>query len=97
MIRHFKPKKIIEVGAGFSTLLARQAINMNLKEGYNCELIAIDAFTTRFLKKIQGIKLVERQIQDAPLLEFANLKKDDMLFIDTTHVVKIGGCCILIS
>jgi uncharacterized UPF0146 family protein len=42
MIRHFKPKRVVEVGARFSTLLAAEAVEVNRREGYDCELIAVD-------------------------------------------------------
>ena len=43
MIRHFKPRKVFEIGSGYSTLLAAQAVLKNEEEGYdNCELIAFE-------------------------------------------------------
>ncbi len=43
MVRYFKPKKILEIGSGYSTYLSAQAILKNKEEdnGYECELIAI--------------------------------------------------------
>ena len=87
MIRHFKPRRIIEVGAGFSTLLALEAVKMN---SYG-EITAIDPYPPKFLKEMKGIRLVEKPVQEVKLSEFINLDENDILFIDSTHVVKIGG------
>ncbi len=91
MIRHFKPRKIIEVGAGFSTLLAYEAININREEGYDCELIAIDPYPMETLKRSQVARLIEKPVQELNLSEFKTLKESDIIFIDSTHTVKIGG------
>ncbi|MEM0489128.1 MAG: class I SAM-dependent methyltransferase [Candidatus Bathyarchaeia archaeon] len=91
MIRHFKPKKVIEVGAGFSTLLAAEAISKNREEGYDCELIAVDPYSMEFLRKVPGLRLIEKGAEEVELSEFTNLNENDILFIDSTHVVRIGG------
>jgi hypothetical protein len=91
MIRHFKPRKIIEIGAGFSTLLAYEAINMNNRDGHECELIAVDPYPTEALKRTQVARLIVRPAQELDLSLFKSLKENDILFIDSTHVVKLGG------
>jgi hypothetical protein len=52
MIRYFKPRKIIEIGSGYSTLLSAQAILENQEEddGVKCELVAIEPFPNTVLK-----------------------------------------------
>lgn len=50
MIRHFKPRKIFEIGSGNSTYLAAQAILKNKEEGYECELIAFEPYLNDVLK-----------------------------------------------
>lgn len=47
MIRYFKPRKIFEIGSGFSTYLMDQAVLKNREEGYDCELIAIDPYPNK--------------------------------------------------
>jgi uncharacterized UPF0146 family protein len=51
MIRHFRPRKIIEVGAGFSTLLAAETVERN---AIDCEIVAIDPYPQKFLKEVSG-------------------------------------------
>jgi len=88
IIRQFKPKKIIEVGAGFSTLLAVEAAEKN---DCDCEIVAIDPFPPEFLKKDERIRLIEKPVQEIEFRMFQSLNENDILFIDSTHVVRIGG------
>ncbi len=93
LVRHFKPRRIIEVGAGFSTLLAAQAVVTNEKEGKKCDLTAIEPYPSVTLRQgVPGLKrLIEGNLQKVPLEEFERLEKNDILFIDSSHVLKIGS------
>lgn len=94
MVRYFKPKKIIEIGAGNSTFLAAQAILKNGEEyGINAELIVIEPYPNSVLRKgFPGFsKLIARRIQDVDLSEFSKLGENDILFIDSSHILKIGS------
>ena len=89
MVRHLQPRKIIEVGAGYSTLLLAQAA---LKNG-NTELHCIEPYPADFLKQdVSGLNSLRMQkVEDVELSVFLSLEDGDFLFIDTSHVVKIGG------
>jgi hypothetical protein len=52
MIRHFKPKRIVEIGCGHSTLIALKAEAMNrLRDpGYSCRHICIEPFEQPLLE-----------------------------------------------
>lgn len=94
MIRHFKPKKIIEIGSGYSTYLSAQAILKNEEEnGNKTELIAIEPYPNEVLKSgFSGLsKLIPTKIEEIDLSEFNELKENDILFIDSSHVLKIGN------
>jgi predicted O-methyltransferase YrrM len=94
IIRHFKPKKIIEIGSGYSTFLAAQAILKNEEEnGNKTELIAIEPYPNEVLKSgFTGLsKLIVTKIEEIDLSEFNELKENDILFIDSSHVLKIGN------
>jgi len=95
MIRHFKPKKIFEIGSGNSTYLSAQAILKNEEEDndYECELVAIEPYPNDILKAgFPGLsKLIPKKVQDIPLSEFKKLSENDILFIDSSHVLKIGS------
>ena len=90
---HFKPKKIIEIGSGYSTYLSAQAILKNEEEnGNKTELIAIEPYPDEVLKSgFSGLsKLILTKIEEIDLSEFNELKENDILFIDSSHVLKIG-------
>lgn len=95
LVRYFKPKRIFEIGSGFSTYLFAQAILKNKKENnkYNCELVAYEPYPIKTLKSgFPGLtKLIPKQAQDIPLEEFNKLNENDILFIDSSHVIKIGS------
>ncbi|MBN2583297.1 MAG: class I SAM-dependent methyltransferase [Planctomycetes bacterium] len=90
MIRHHKPKKMIEIGSGFSTRIAARACTMNAEDGYPCELTAIEPYPAAFLRDgLPGLsRLIPERVQDVDLAEFADC---DLLFVDSSHVVRIGG------
>jgi len=89
MVRHFQPRLIIEVGSGFSSLALGQAAAKNK----NSALICIDPFPSDFLRKgFPGLQSsIEKKIQDIDLKFFSQLQSGDILFIDSSHTVKIGG------
>ena len=89
MIRHFRPRLIIEVGSGFSSLVLGQAAEKNK----NSNLICIEPFPREFLREgFPGLQsLIEKKVQDIELEFFSQLASGDILFIDSSHTVKIGG------
>jgi len=89
MIRHFQPRLIIEVGSGFSSLIAAEA--MAKSEGST--LICIEPFPLDFLRKgFPGLRsLIEKKVEDIDTEFFSQLGSGDILFIDSSHTVRIGG------
>lgn len=90
MIRQLKPKRIIEIGSGYSSLLTAQAC---LKNGGNTEFIAIEPNPKDFIKKgFPGLsKFIHKKVQHVDLKIFDKLKQGDILFIDSSHVLKTDG------
>ena len=94
MIRYFKPRRIFEIGSGNSTYLTAQAVQKNREtHSVECELIVIDPYPNDVLKVgFPGLsKLIPTRVQDIPLSEFSKLVENDILFIDSTHVLCIGS------
>jgi predicted O-methyltransferase YrrM len=86
-----KPKKIIEIGSGNSTLLT-----YNTKQMYNLDLdiICIEPYPSNYLKnlhKIGGITLIENKLEQVDLSIFTTLNENDILFIDSSHVLKLDS------
>ena len=89
MVRHFQPRLIIEVGSGFSSLIAAEAAAKNKSSA----LICIEPFPREFLRqRFPGLhSLIEKKVEDVDLDFFSQLGPGDILFIDSSHTVKIGG------
>ncbi|GIW80688.1 MAG: hypothetical protein KatS3mg105_2495 [Gemmatales bacterium] len=92
-LRRLKPKRVIEIGAGNSTVLAAHACRLNAAEGTPTRLIAIEPYPSQALKKgISGLDcLIEKRVQDVDLSVFLELEAGDILFIDSSHVLRPGG------
>lgn len=89
IVRHFQPLLIIEVGSGFSSLVLGQAAAKNK----NSALICIDPSPRDFLQGgLPGLQsLITKKVQDIDLEFFSQLQSGDILFVDSSHTVKIGG------
>jgi hypothetical protein len=94
MIRRHRPRHVIEIGSGGSTRLAAEALLMNARdEGEPGELTAIEPYPDPILKAgLPGLsRLVTSRVQDVPMEEFTRLGPDDVLFIDSSHVLSVGS------
>ncbi len=83
------------MGSGFSTRVSAQAIlkNKEENESYECELTAIEPYPGEILKTgFPGLsKLIIDEVQNISLSEFEKLEENDILFIDSSHVLRIGN------
>jgi predicted O-methyltransferase YrrM len=94
MIRDFSPKIIIEIGSGNSTYLSAQALLANKqKKRSNSQLIAIEPYPNEILKTgFQGLtKLIDKKVEELDVSLFNTLQENDILFIDSSHVLKTGN------
>jgi len=95
MVRHIKPRKIIEIGAGYTTLIMSQAVRQNRMEDhdYVCEFISIDPYPPGYLQSppAEVTELRRTELQAVPLADIVSLEAGDLLFIDSSHVAKIGS------
>lgn len=94
LVRHFKPKRIIEVGGGHSSRVMAAALDQNLKvDGVSGELLTIDPHPNRFPKEALSdrVRLIAASVQSIDLDIFMSLEEGDFLFLDSTHVVGIGS------
>lgn len=91
MIRHFKPKRYIEVGSGLSTYYCSLAGKKNASEGFPLDIICIEPYPCQKLYTVAGIKVISKEVQDVEISLFQQLRENDVLFIDSTHIVRIDG------
>ncbi|REJ80324.1 MAG: hypothetical protein DWQ36_03530 [Acidobacteria bacterium] len=91
MLRHLKPARYIEIGSGISTWYAVQAAQANAGDGRPCDLLAIDPYSSAEVRALPGVEVLPEPVQSVPMSRFEELRAGDVLFIDSTHVVKIDG------
>ena len=92
MIRKNKPKRIIEVGCGYSSALILDTNSQFFSDSIKCTFI--EPYPERLnslLLKDEKIDLIEQPVQNVDIELFEQLKKNDILFIDSTHVSKTGS------
>lgn len=91
MIRHAKPKHYIEVGSGMSTYYCSLAAAKNESEGYPLRITCIEPSPYPKLFTIPGVQVISKEVQDVDVSFFEQLQENDVLFIDSSHVLKIDG------
>lgn len=94
IVRHFKPKNVIEIGSGHSTLITLKAIRANDSEsGSVTKFTAIEPYPENFLSHLTdgNFTLVKSKVEDVDIGMFSELGGNDILFIDSSHVSRIGS------
>lgn len=91
MIRDIKPNHYIEVGSGLSTYYCSLAAKRNEEDGKPVRITCVEPYPYEMLYNIPQIKVVKKEVQDVELSIFEQLGAGDILFIDSTHTVKVDG------
>ncbi len=94
LIRQGKPRRIIEIGGGFSSLLAAAACLRNEQEfGIKPHLTVIEPYPSdHFRAGFPGLdQLIEERLQKVDMKLFTSLEAGDICFIDSTHVLRPGN------
>ena len=90
LLRAWRPRRVIEVGSGFSSLLIAD-VNRRWLEG-GVEFTCIEPYPRPFLRGARGVsRLIEQTVQSIPMMVFETLGAGDILFIDSSHVSKTGS------
>lgn len=92
IIRALKPRKVIEIGSGYSTLLAVAAISKNVADdsGYECEHVCIEPYEQPWLESLE-VSVVRSKVEGIPVTFFNKLQEGDILFIDSSHIIRPQG------
>ena len=92
-IRHFKPKQIIEIGSGHSS-----AVMLDTRETFvnDINLTFIEPYPKRLYRLFKdndrdNCNVLAKKVQNVPINEFQKLQRNDILFIDSSHVSKTGS------
>jgi predicted O-methyltransferase YrrM len=94
MLREAQPRRIIEVGSGFSSAAMLDLNETLLGGAVQFTFIDPDMTRLRALLRVEDesrVTLIEKRVQEVPLEQFVALGENDVLFIDSSHVSKIGS------
>lgn len=91
MVREHKPRRYLEVGSGLSTYYASLAGAQNAAEGSPLAITCIEPYPYEALRTIDGFDLIEGFVQDVPVERFEQLGAGDVLFIDSSHALKVDS------
>jgi predicted O-methyltransferase YrrM len=92
MIRHLQPKRIIEVGSGYSSCVMLDTNELFLDNSVSCTCIEPHPQLLQSLLRegdTEKLNIVQQNLQDIDISIFSELSEGDILFIDSTHVSKI--------
>jgi hypothetical protein len=93
-LRHVQPKRIIEVGSGFSSAVILDTVDKFFAHSPQITFIEPFPVTLKQLLRPRDqsrVTLIEEKVQQVPLETFKSLQAGDLLFIDSSHVVKCGS------
>ncbi len=92
MIRHARPAAVIEAGSGYSSCVILDTNELFFDNAIKCSFIEPYPEVLKSLVKpsdMGAITIHESRLQDVPMEVFTELRENDILFIDSTHVSKI--------
>lgn len=90
LLRFSRPRLVVEAGSGESTRFAKHALDRNVEEGAAGHLVSIEPFEALYLEQL-GVEVVRRQVEEVGPAFFDILSSGDILFIDTSHVLRPAG------
>jgi hypothetical protein len=96
-VRSKAPERIVEIGSGQSTFCMLRAAELNVKEDRTAsQITCIEPYPRKALRELKGVRLLKQMCQEAPSSVFSELRAGDLLFIDSSHAVKVGSDVIRI-
>lgn len=92
MVRRFRPARVIEVGCGYTTLLFEEALRRNAKDdpAYRYEHWCVEPYENPWLERL-NVTLIRAKIEDVTAGRLPALARNDILFVDTSHIIRAGG------
>jgi predicted O-methyltransferase YrrM len=94
MLGRYRPKRVVEVGAGFSSACMLDAVDEFELRNFRLTCIEPDPVRLNNLLRPEDadrVELIASPVQEVPLDVFSELESGDILFIDSTHVLKTGS------
>jgi hypothetical protein len=94
MLRHVKPARVMEIGSGYSSCVTLDTNEAFFENRLECTFIEpypqlLESLITPEDKA--RVHILPRPLQEIPPAFFQSLQANDILFVDSTHVSKIGS------
>lgn len=94
MVREYRPARYLEVGSGYSSAVVLDTLDA--MPGARTACTFIEPYTARLDSLLTEadtarVRIIRQGVQQVPLALFEELEDGDVLFLDTTHVVKTGS------
>lgn len=92
ILRTFKPARLLEIGSGQSTLMARAALTRNRagNPASACRHLCIEPYEQPWLENL-GIEIRRTPVEKLKPELFRELQANDVLFIDSSHMIRPQG------
>jgi predicted O-methyltransferase YrrM len=93
MLNHLRPRRLIEIGSGYSTCAILDTNRLFLDSQIEITSIEPHPELLRSLiaKSNDALTIIESKLQDAQIDIFDRLERGDILFIDSSHISKVGS------
>jgi hypothetical protein len=94
VVRDRKPRRIVEIGSGNSSLILSAALALNQLDGAPpAEYTIVDPYPSGLLGALPGAMatVIAERVELLSSRIFDELESGDILFVDSGHVARIGG------
>jgi SAM-dependent methyltransferase len=92
MLRRFAPRRVVEVGSGYSSCAIVDTNELFFDGEIECTFIDPEpALLRSLLREGDPATILGQRVQDVPLETFTGLEAGDVLFVDSSHVLKTGS------
>jgi predicted O-methyltransferase YrrM len=91
-VRLYKPRRVIEVGCGNSTLVIAAANQANRRESpqHNCEHLCVEPYEQPWLERLP-VTVLRQRVEQLDASTISVLGANDLLFIDSSHIIRPQG------
>ena len=91
-LRAVKPKKVVEIGSGFSTKITHAALARNRQDSdVQSEHVCIEPYEQPWLERFGGLTLIRDRVETLDIDWSVALRDGDLLFIDSSHIIRPQG------
>jgi Methyltransferase domain len=94
MLRHFRPSRVVEIGSGYSSAVILDTCDGYLGGKVHCTFVDPNPRRlTRLLRPEDRVRcaVIPQRVQQIDLSVFRELAAGDLLFVDSSHVSKVGS------